>query len=179
MSTIKKLLKSSRVRVTLALVVIGLSVILVLLGGSREADPNVGLGNDPNPPTIGITNSVGSLNVNRGVTYREVLITATQVQEASAFSDDRKHDGLYTVRVMVHVQPSNAVKAPLGLEYASLIRLVLADGEVIAPKLLTVYPIIFPKQAKDGYFDFPVSTKVDLSTLTLRIGTTNTISFSG
>ena len=178
MVTIKKWLKSSRVRVTLALVVIGLSVILVLLGGSREADPNVGLGTDPNPPTIGITNSVGILNVNRGTIYREVLITVTQVQEAGAFSDDRKHNGLYTVRVNVHVQPEATLKASLGLDYASLVRLVLPDGEVIVPKLLTVYPVILPRVASDGYFDFPVSTNENLATLTLRIGPANNINFS-
>ena len=177
MLTIKKWLKSSRVRVTLALVVIGLSVVLVLLGGSREADPTVGLGTDPNPPTVGITNPVATLLVNHDTTYRDVHITVTKVQEATAFSDDRKHDGLYTVRVNIHLQPDASLHSSLGINFASLVSLMLSDGQVVAPKLLTIYPVILPQKATDGYVDFPISTSVNLGSLTLRIGPTNTINF--
>ena len=167
-----------KVRVTLALVVIGLGVVFTLLYAPKEQDPNIGLTTDPAPPTVGITNLVGSLNVNRSTTYRNVTFTVTQVQEAAAFSDDRKRNGTYTVRVDVHAQPGTAIQSPMGLNYVSLVRLVLANGEIIAPKLVSLLPLVMPQQAKDGYFDFPVSTNVPLSSLTLRIGNTNTIGFS-
>ena len=178
MSKIKSLLKSSRVRTTLALVVIGLAVIVVLLGGSREADPNIGLGTDPETPTVGITNPVAALTVNRGLVYQDVTITVTSVQEASAFSDDRKQNGAYTVRVQAHVQPGNAIQSPQGFNYLALIRLILPNGEAVSPKLISVLPLIMPQQPQDGYFDFPLSTTVDLSSLTLRVGNADVIAFS-
>ena len=178
MSKIKSLLKLSRVRVTLALVVIGLGVVFTLLYAPKEQDPNIGLTADPAPPTVGITNLVGSLKVNRSTTYRNVTFTVTQVQEATAFSDDRKRNGTYTVRVEVHAQPGTALQSPTGMDYASLVRLQLTNGETIAPKLISLLPLVMPQQAKDGYFDFPVSTNIPLPSLTLRIGDTNTIGFS-
>lgn len=178
MSKIKSLLKSSRVRTILALVVIGIAVIVVLLGGSREADPNIGLGADPETPTVGITNPVATLAVNRDLVYQHVTITVTSVQEASAFSDDRKQNGAYTVRVQVHVQPGNEIQSPQGMNYMSLVRLILPNGEAIAPKLSSVLPLIVPQQPKDGYFDFPLTTAVDLSALTLRVGNVDAIAFS-
>ncbi len=178
MSKIKNLLKSSRVRTTLALVVIGIAVIVVLLGGSREADPNIGLGADPETPTVGITNPVAALTVNRDLVYQHVTITVTSVQEASAFSDDRKQNGAYTVRVQVHVQPGNEIQSPQGFNYLALVRLILPNGEAIAPKLISVLPLIVPQQPQDGYFDFPLTTTVDLSSLTLRVGDAQAIAFS-
>ena len=177
MSNIKNWLKSSRVRTTLALVVIGLAVIVVLLGGSREADPNIGLGADPETPTVGITNPVATLTVNRDLVYQHVSMTVTTVQEASAFSDDRKRNGTYTVRVQVHVQPGNEIQSPQGLNYLALVRLVLPNGEVIVPKLISILPLIVPQQAQDGYFDFPLTTTVALSSLTLRVGNAQAIAF--
>src|SRR5450755_4449287 len=178
MSKIKSLLKSPRVRTILALVVIGLAVIVVLLGGSREADPNIGLGADPETPTVGITNAVAALTVNRSLVYQQVTITVTTVQEAGAFSDDRKQDGAYTVRVQVHVQPGNEIQSPQGFNYLALVRLILPNGEEIAPKLISVLPLIVPQQPNDGYFDFPLPTTVDLSSLMLRVGTANAIAFT-
>ncbi len=178
MSKIKSLLKSSRVRTTLALVIIGLAVIVVLLGGSREADPNIGLGANPETPTVGISNSVAALTVNRGLVYQHVSITVTTVQEASAFSDDRKRNGTYTVRVQVHVQPGNEIQSPQGMNYLALVRLILPNGEAIAPKLISVLPLIVPKRPQDGFFDFPLTTTVDLSSLTLRVGEANAIAFN-
>jgi len=102
----------------------------------------------------------------------------TKVEEAGAFSDDHKQAGTYTVRVHIHVQPGDTIQAPVGIEYASLIRLVLPDGEVVSPKLITVLPVVFPKQANNGFFDFPVSSQVSLSSLALRVGTDTSVAFS-
>ena len=101
----------------------------------------------------------------------------TKVEEAGAFSDDRKRAGLYTVRVSVHVQPGNTIQTPVGIEFANLARLVLPNGQVISPKLVTVLPIVFPKQAQDGYFDFAVSSQVPLSPLVLQVGTDSSVAF--
>src|SRR4051812_15119445 len=131
-SQAKNLLKSRRVRVTLALLAIAIAVVLSFFA-PKEQDPNIGLTTDPVTPTIGITNPVGTLALNRSVDFKQIRLTVTRVQEAGAFSDDPKRAGTYTVRVQVHVQPGAAIQSPVGIDYASLVRLELSNGEIIAP----------------------------------------------
>ena len=149
MSKVKSLLKIPAARVVLAIVGIGIAVILSFFL-PKEQDPNIGLTTDSVKPTVGISRPVGSIMVNRSVVYRDVTIMVTKVEEAGAFSDDRKRAGIYTVRVSVHVQPGDTIQSPIGIEYATLVRLVLPDGEVISPKLITILPIVIPNQAKIG-----------------------------
>ena len=177
LSQVKSLLKSPRVRVTLALVVIAIAVVLSFFG-PKEPDPNIGLTTDSVLPTVGVTNPVGTLVVNRSVDFQNVHLTVTRVEEAGAFSDDSKRAGAYTVRVSVHVQPTDQVRSPAGIDFASLVRLRLADGQTIAPKLISLTPVVLPKQPEDGYFDFPLVTQVPLSTLTLRLGNDTAVAFN-
>src|SRR5947209_14859647 len=117
LSQVKSLLKSPRVRVTLALVVIAIAVVLSFFG-PKEPDPNIGLTTDSVSPTVGVTNPVGTLVVNRSVDFQNVHLTVTRVEEAGAFSDDSKRAGAYTVRVSVHVQPTDQVRSPAGIDFA-------------------------------------------------------------
>src|SRR5205807_10630382 len=109
--------------------------------------------------------------------YTKITIVVTKVEETGAFSDDRKRAGLDAVRVSVHVQPCNTIQTPVRIEFPNLARLVLPTGQVISPKLVTVLPIVFPKQAQDGYFDFAVSSQVPLSPLVLQVGTDSSVAF--
>jgi hypothetical protein len=176
MSKVRSLLKISAVRVILAIVFIAIAVV-VSFSLPKEQDPNIGLANDPVIPTVGITRPAGSMIVNRSVVYRDITIIVTKVEEAGAFSDDRKRAGLYTVRVSVRVQAGDTIQAPVGIEFATLVRLVLPNGQVISPKLVTVLPIVFPKQAKDGFFDFAVSSQIPLSPLALQVGSDASVAF--
>ena len=176
MSSIRKLFQSHRARVTIALIVIGIAVVLAFFA-PKEQDPNV-FGNEPVTPTVGVTNSVGTLTVNKSITYSNVQMTVTQVQEASAFSDDEKPAGTYTVRVNVHINPDNSVKSPVGIPFASVVRLMLSNGQEIAPKLVSASTVIFPQQPADGYFDFPVSNQVSLSSLMLKVGNDSSVAFN-
>ena len=128
MSRIKSLLKLHKVRVALALVAISFAVVVSFFL-PKEADPNIGLVNDPTTPTVGITGPVGTLVVNHMVDFHNVHFTILKVEEAGAFSDDRKRSGTYTVRVHVHTVPDTKVQAAEGIDYASLVRLVLPDGQ--------------------------------------------------
>ena len=177
MSTVKRLLKIPAVRVILAIAFISIAVVLSFFL-PKEQDPNIGLTTDTVPPTVGITNPIGSIMVNRSVVYKDITIMVTKAEEAGAFSDDRKLAGTYTVRVHVHVQPGDTIQSPVGIDFASLVLLVLPDGQVISPKLVTTLPIVFPKQAIDGFFDFPVPTQESLSSLTLRVGSDASVAFS-
>src|SRR5437899_434282 len=142
MSQVKSLLKSPRVRVTLALVIIAIAAVLSFFG-PKEPDPNIGLTADSASPTVGVTNPIGNLTVNRSVDFQNVHLTVTKVEEAGAFSDDNKRTGTYTVRVSVHVQPTNQVQSPAGIDYASFVRLILANGQTISPKLINLPPVVF------------------------------------
>ena len=158
-SQVKNLLKSRRVRVTLALLAIAIAVVLSFFG-PKEPDPNIALTTDSVTPTIGITNPVGTLAVNHSVDFRDVHLTVTKVQEAGAFSDD-----------------PNAVQSPVGIDYVSLVRLALSNGQIISPKLINLPPVVLPRQPNDGYFDFPVTAQVPLSSLTLRLGSDTSVAF--
>ena len=177
MSFIKKPFQTHRGRVTIALIVIGIAVVLAFLSPHKEQDPNI-FGSEPTTPTVGVTHAVGSLMVNKSITYSNVQMTVMQVQEAGAFSDDEKQGGVYTVRVNVHFILDSNVKSPVGIAYASVVRLILSNGQEIAPKLVNASTVIFPQQPTDGYFDFPVNNQVPLSSLTLRVGGNTALAFN-
>ncbi|MFL5624622.1 MAG: hypothetical protein ACJ788_03400 [Ktedonobacteraceae bacterium] len=177
MSYIKNLFKSSRARVTLVLVIIGIAAVASFFL-PKEPDPNIGLTKDTVVPTVGVTNPVATLTVNRSSDFRDVHLTVTHVEEAGAFSDDRKRMGTYTIRVHVHVQAGDNVRAPLGIDYSSLVHLVLPDGRQVSPKLINLPPVVFPKQANDGFFDFPVTSRTPLEPLTLNMGDGTMVAFS-
>jgi hypothetical protein len=87
--------------------------------------------------------------------------------EAQQFSDDHKRTGAYTIRVFVHATNDGA--AAIGVQYEESVRLALPNGSEIAPKFISVNPVALPHTSEDGFFDFPVSSQVPLSSLTLQL----------
>ena len=160
-----------------ARVILGISVIAVLVVLSffapPEGDTNNVTGDPITTPTVTITHLIATGNVNRSVTVDGVQITVTQATLASAFSDDRKRAGTYTVRVMVHTAYSGQV--PLGISYDSLARLQMADGTLIAPKLISIKPVEIPGRSQTGFLDFPLATQVPLTELKLSFGDANVV----
>jgi hypothetical protein len=159
----------------------GVGIIFVMVLGALffappEGDSNNVMGDLPETPTVSITNLMNTLTMNHAFTYQNVQITVTKAMLATKFSDDRKRGGIYTVRVMVHTE--NKGQSVVGIQYASLARLVLPNGETVAPKLVSVHPAEYPGQPQTGFFDFPVSQQVALSSLALRFGNDTTIQFS-
>jgi hypothetical protein len=177
MSRIKSLLKIQKVRVTLALVAISFAVVVSFFL-PKESDPNIGLVNNPSTPTVGLTSPVGTLMLNHTVIFHDVHFTVLKAEEAGAFSDDRKYAGTYTVRIYVHTVPDNKVQAAEGIDYASLVRLILPDGQTVSPKLVSLLPVILPHQPGDGFFDFPLMGKLPLASLSLRLGNDTMVAFS-
>src|SRR2546421_6430560 len=137
MSKVRSLLKIPVVRAILTIVFIAIAVVLSFFL-PKEQDPNIGLTTDSVSPTVGLTRPVGDMVVNRSIDYRDITIMVTKVEEAGAFSDDRKPAGLYTVRVSVHVQPGDTIQTPVGVKFTTLVRLALPNGQVLSPKLVTV-----------------------------------------
>ena len=177
MSRIKSLLKIQKVQVILALVAISFAV-LVSFFLPKESDPNIGLVNDPSMPTVGVTSPVGTLMLNHTVNFHNVHFTVLKAEEAGAFSDDRKRAGTYTLRVYVHTVPDDKVQAAEGIDYASLVRLILPDGQTVSPKLVSLLPVVLPRQPGDGFFDFPLVGKLPLASLSLRLGNDTVVAFS-
>ncbi len=164
------------VRTLLAIVVIAVAVVLAFRGPAEGESGNV-TGDPAFIPTVGITNTVDILAVNKSVTVQGLRHTITQVTEAAKFSNDRKRAGTYTVRVTM--QTKNSGTQPIGIQYASIMRLVLADGQVITPKYISVLPVTLPDMPQTGFMDFPVSSQVALSSLTLRFGSDATMTLAG
>jgi len=163
---------SPRARVILGISVIAILVVLSFFA-PPEGDTNNVTGDPAATPTVTITHLLETGNVNRSVTVEGVQITVTQATLASAFSDDRKRAGVYTVRVMVHTAYNGQV--PLGISYDSLARLQLADGTLVAPKLISIKPVEIPGRSQTGFLDFPLATQVPLTALKLYFGSASVV----
>ena len=173
----KRINFSPRARVILALAAIALLVLIVVVFFPRERDSTIVIG-DTVGPTVTATNFVDTLAVKRSFDYNNVQYTVARVSQASAFSDDHKTAGAYTVRIDVQASSDSSLQSPIGINYPSLVRLVLPDGQSISPKLVSLAPLFLPGGSQSGFFDFPVNTQVVLSTLALKMGNETTIAFS-
>ena len=173
----KRINLSPRARVIVALAGIALLVIIVVFLFPRERDSTIVIG-DTVGPTVTATNFVGTLAVNRSFDYNNVHYTVARVTQASAFSDDHKQAGVYTLRVDMLAHSDSSLQNPVGINYPSLVRLVLSDGQIISPKLVSLSPLVLPGGSESGFFDFPVNTQVVLSTLVLKMGNETTVAFS-
>lgn len=167
---------SHRTKVIIALVIIGMAVVLAFFAPSEGDSSNTTA--DTIPATLTVTNLVASISVHRGADYNHVNITVANVQQASRFSDDRKRSGVYTIRVNFTAQTDKGQQSPVGIDFSTIARLQLANGQLIMPKLVNMSPNILPDQTFTGFIDFPVDASVNLSSLTLRLGSNLSVPFS-
>jgi hypothetical protein len=172
----KRMNLSPKARVIVALAVIALLAIIVIFLFPRERDSTIVIG-DTVGPTVTATNFVGALVVNRSFDYHNVHYTIARVSQASAFSDDHKRAGIYTVRIDMLAHSESSLQNPIGINYPALVRLVLPDGQSIAPKLVSLAPLFLPGGSQSGFFDFPVDSQVELSSLVLKMGNETTVAF--
>ena len=121
---------SPRTRIIAALAGIAFMVIVVVFFFPRERDSTIVIG-DTVGPTVTATNFVGTLAVNRSFDYNHVHYIIERVTQASAFSDDHKPEGVYTVRIDVQASSDSNLQNPIGINYPSIVRLVLPDGQSI------------------------------------------------
>lgn len=152
-------------------------VLVVVFLFPRERDSTIVIG-DTVGPTVTATNFVSTLAVNRSFDYNNVQYTVARVTLASAFSDDHKRAGVYTVRVDMLAHSNSNLQNPVGINYSSLVHLVLPGGQSISPKLVSLPPLALPGGSESGFFDFPVDSQVVLSTLVLKMGNQTSVAFS-
>lgn len=167
---------SHRAKIALALIIIGIAVVAAFFGPSENSSTNVT--GDSLPATITVTNLVSTMAVNRGVDYNNARITVTNVLQASKFSDDRKPGGAYSIRVQLTARVNSGQQTPIGIDFSTITRLQLADGQRIAPKLVSISPNILPGRTIIGFMDFPVAAPIALAGLTLRLGSSSSVSFA-
>jgi hypothetical protein len=171
-ATKKRAFLPRRTGTIIAIVVIVLAAISVIASGPREAEHDSLFGADPTP-TLVVSNLLSKATLHQSLTYQGVHVAFTQALLATTFSDDRKsvgNVGKYTVRIMMSTSNNN--QSPVGVDYASLIHLILPNGDKISPKLSSVNAAELPGRPQSGFIDFPVSEKVDLATLKLQFENT-------
>lgn len=173
----KRPLLSYRVRVALFLIGIAVIVVLTLLYAPRERDA-ANVSGDAIPITVTVTNPLGSLTVNRGVNFQSAFITVTQVMQASSFSDDTKRGGNYVVRIELSAQNKSNPQSPINIDYPSQARLLLANGQIIIPRLISLSPILLPHATVSGFIDFALSSPGQLAGMTLVLGGNTKVAFS-
>jgi hypothetical protein len=164
--------------VTLGLVLLltfGFLGLVMLYSHLPRASVSTNTSSDLVTPTVGATNLVSTLNINHTATVSGLEITVQQARQATSFSDLRKHDSPYIVRV--YVQVKNNGQTAVGIPFASQVKLLLPDGETVKPQLVTVAPTTMPDTTETGYLDFPVQNTVSLSQLALWFDNNTTVSF--
>jgi hypothetical protein len=158
---------SPRVRIALGAAIVLLITILAVLYAPPEGESNNASGDVPlGTPTIIVTNQLDSVTINRDIEFQGVHISLKNAVLAKKFSDDRKRNGNYTLRIDVDaINKSNSV---IGIDYASLVYLVMPDGKKVPTKLISIKADALPGQLQSGFFDFPLSMPVSLSDLEIN-----------
>lgn len=156
-------------QIALTIVVIGIVLAFVLLYAPREGDTDNITGDYAATPTVSVTNSIETARLKQQFDFNGVHISLSQATVATAFSDDHKRNGTYTVRVMANTE--NRGKEVLGINYTSVVSLILPSGQTVPAKLVSVKPAQLPGQPQTGFFDFPLNEKIPLAQLHIRFGT--------
>jgi len=151
-------------------------ILMMFYSHLPHANPAQGTFNDFTTPVPTVINPVSTVAVNRSVSVDGLGVTVTRVEQAGYFSNSRKHSGRYTVRV--YLQTQNTEAQPLAIDFVANTRLLLPNGQVIAPQELAVSPVTMPKESQIGYLDFPVQDTLPLTALTLRFNPSTSVAFA-
>jgi hypothetical protein len=126
-----------------------------------------GYGTNGTPQAIPTTTT----QVNAAVTYASVDVTIVNVQKASSFTNDTNISSPYVVRL--NIKEHNPSTGSVYMFYGDNFHLLLSDGTSIAAGSEHDSTGIGQDVTRSNWVDFPVTTNVDVSKLTLRIGGAN------
>jgi hypothetical protein len=162
--------------IAITIVVMAAVIALVLRYAQNEGDSNNASGDVPPGEGIAtVTGQVDVLSLKHTFIYNDVRIALVQVQEAQSFSDDHKQSGAYTIRI--NVQTSNTTQQVVGIPYASLAHLILPDGTLVNPKLVSALSDQLPNNPQTGFFDYPLTKQMPISALKWRFDNLPIVSF--
>ena len=127
-----------------------------------------GSGSNGTPQSIPLSTT----QINSTVTYASVDVTIINAQKASSFSDDNGYSNSpYLVRL--NIKEHNPTTGSVYLFYNDNLHLILPDGTSVAATSEHDTSGIGQAVARTNWVDFPVSTNVDVSKLTVRFGGAN------
>ncbi|HVB21766.1 MAG TPA: zinc-ribbon domain-containing protein [Ktedonobacteraceae bacterium] len=135
----------------------------VTTGNGNSVTGNGAPGNSATPTIVPT-----SQKMNVALTYSSVAITISNIQEASSFTDDANANSPVLLRV--NTSERNPTNTTIYLFYGDNFRLLMPDGTSVAPTSEQNSGSIDQAVNRQNWLDFPLTTKVDFSKLTLRIG---------
>lgn len=127
---------------------------------------STGNGAPANSVTPTIVPATQKMNV--AITYSSVALTISSIQEASSFTDDANANTPVLLRV--NTSERNPTNSTIYLFYGDNFRLILPNGTSVAPTSEQNSGSIDQAVSRQNWLDFPLTTKVDISKLTLQIG---------
>ncbi|TMC19633.1 MAG: DUF4352 domain-containing protein, partial [Chloroflexi bacterium] len=120
-------------------------------------------------PTATSSSNVSHSSNNNTITYKSVEITILAVDQQTKFTDDGDSQSPYLLRISI--KENNTSETDVNIYYNDSSRLVEADGTQIAPEKAQDSTLISQGVVRNNWIDFAVPSKLDVNTLTLRIGT--------
>jgi hypothetical protein len=111
---------------------------------------------------------LATVPINQTVRYADVDITLLSVQQAQRFADDSSAQS-GVVRLNTREQ-STSSRHSFYL-YSDVARLILPDKSAVPPVNTQHFGAPDPEATQSNWWDFPLSTRVNISDLTLQLGT--------
>jgi hypothetical protein len=131
--------------------------------GTSSAANNSTTGSNQGSQTI-----LATAPINQTVRYADVDISILTVQQAQSFADDSStQSGV----VRLNTREQNTSSRNTLYLYSDVARLILPDKSAVAPVNTQHYGGPNPEATQTNWWDFPVSTSVKISDLTLQLGT--------
>ncbi|HLJ34452.1 MAG TPA: zinc-ribbon domain-containing protein [Ktedonobacteraceae bacterium] len=127
-------------------------------------------GNGNGVPGNSVTPTIvpASQQMNVTVPYASEVISISNVQEASSFTDDANSNSPVLLRV--NMSEHNTYAGSVYPSYSDNFRLILPDGTSVAPTNEQNSGGLAQAVNRQNWIDFPLTSKVDISKLTLQIG---------
>jgi hypothetical protein len=133
---------------------------------------NTGTGNNTGSNGT-VTVPLTTKNINAALTYASVDITILNAQEASSFTDDSNTSSPVLLRL--NMKEHNPTANTIFLSYGENFHLILPDGTSVTPASEHDIGAVDQAVTQTSWVDFPLSSSMDISKLTLRLGGANQV----
>jgi hypothetical protein len=117
--------------------------------------------------------AITTITLNTTVTYAGVTMTVQNVQQAQRFIDDKVTSAAQVMRV--DLKAANQTSVPVNVAYPSLFHLILPGGKLVAPTYVKGRIGLPAGATQSVVIDFPLTTALPASKLTLRLGAANEV----
>src|SRR5437764_1308668 len=149
-----------------SLIVLGLIVLALVSSTALGWLKNVNFSFNPAPTPIPTT----TFNVNRTATYAGLNYSVLNVQYATSFADDGIQSSPAIVRLNMKV--TNPSTDQISVIFYDIARLITPKLNPISPTNISLSVGPKPGKSENGWIDFPVTVRMQLDTLKLRLGST-------